>query len=105
MDDAPAHGDHIGISSITFVEVVYLAEKGRIDAGTFVALLADLKRSDTTFAEIPVDWRVGQAMQSVPRSEVPDMPDRIIASTAVAFNVPVISRDGKIKLSRVSTIW
>jgi PIN domain nuclease of toxin-antitoxin system len=105
MDDAPVHGDHIGISSISFMEIVYLAEKGRVDSGTFAAMLADLRRPDTTFAEVPVDWRVGEAMHRVPRSEVPDMPDRIIASTAVAFNVPVISRDGKIRLSRVSTIW
>ncbi len=55
MNDAPFHGDHIGVSSITFVEVVYLAEKGRIDAGAFAALLAELRRSDTTFAEVPVD--------------------------------------------------
>jgi PIN domain nuclease of toxin-antitoxin system len=84
---------------------VYLAEKGRIDPGTFAALLANFRRADTTFAEVSVDWRVGQAMHEVPRSEVPDKPDRIIAATAVAFRVPVISRDGRIKLSSVPTIW
>ena len=105
MDDAPANGDHIGISSITFIEIVYLAEKGRIGEGTFAALRADMKRTSTTFAEVPVDWQVGQAMHQVPRSEIPDMPDRIIAATAVALGLPVISRDGRIKLSSIPTIW
>jgi predicted nucleic acid-binding protein len=45
------------------------------------------------------------AMAGVSRAEVPDMPDRIIAGTALAANVPVISRDGKITLSAVRTIW
>ena len=34
-----------------------------------------------------------------------DMPDRIIAATALTLGVPVISRDSKIQLSSVSTIW
>jgi len=38
-------------------------------------------------------------------TQIPDMPDRIIAATAVHLNVPIISRDGKIKLSDLDTIW
>jgi len=36
---------------------------------------------------------------------VPDMPDRIVAATAVYYSVPVISRDGKIRASNVQTVW
>ncbi len=105
IDDAFARGNRVGISSITFVEIVYLVEKGKIDPRTFSALEAELNRRDPTFQEVHVDRRVGQAMQMVRRAEVPDMPDRIIAATAVALGVPVISRDGKIRLSNVPTIW
>ena len=105
IDDADAYGDQIGISSITFAEVVYLSEKGRIDSMTFAGLLAKLDRVDPTFVEVPFDRHIAQAMLLVARSEVPDMPDRIIAATAVHLAVPVISRDGKIRLSNVSTIW
>ena len=38
-------------------------------------------------------------------SEVPDMPDRIIAATALHLRVPIISRDGKIRASQFETIW
>jgi predicted nucleic acid-binding protein len=37
-------------------------------------------------------------------AQIPDMPDRIIAATAVHLNVPLISRDGKIRVSGVNTI-
>jgi predicted nucleic acid-binding protein len=39
------------------------------------------------------------------RSEIPDMPDRIIAATAIHLGVPVLSRDGRIRASSVRTIW
>lgn len=105
IDDAFRDGDRVGISSITFVEIVYLTEKGRIDPQTFSGLEAELDIPDPTFVEVLVDRNVGRAMRTVPRDEVPDMPDRIIAATAVAHSVPLISRDGKIQLSSVRTIW
>jgi predicted nucleic acid-binding protein len=33
------------------------------------------------------------------------MPDRIIAATALRLGLPLISRDHRIQLSEVSTIW
>jgi PIN domain nuclease of toxin-antitoxin system len=44
-------------------------------------------------------------MRQVPRADVPDMPDRIVAATAVYYGVPVISRDARIRASNVQTIW
>ena len=44
------------------------------------------------------------AMLEVPRAAIPDMPDRIVAATAVYFGVP-ISRDGRIRASNVQTVW
>ena len=44
-------------------------------------------------------------MRKVSRAEVPDLPDRIVAATAVYFGVPVISRDGRIRSSAVQVFW
>ncbi len=44
-------------------------------------------------------------MKTIPRTVVPDMPDRIVAATGVYFGVPVFSRDGRIRASIVQTIW
>jgi hypothetical protein len=44
----------------------------------------------------PLDRLVADALESVSRSEIPDLPDRIVTATAAALRVPLISRDGKI---------
>jgi predicted nucleic acid-binding protein len=44
-------------------------------------------------------------MHRVARTEVPDLPDRIIAATALHLGIPVISRDRKIQQSTLTTIW
>jgi predicted nucleic acid-binding protein len=48
---------------------------------------------------------VADALQLTDRSEVPDMPDRVIAATAAALGVPLVSRDAKISASAVQTLW
>jgi PIN domain nuclease of toxin-antitoxin system len=55
--------------------------------------------------EAPVTIEIVDAMLTVPREEIPDMPDRIIAATALYFGVPAISRDGNIRSSKIQTIW
>jgi PIN domain nuclease of toxin-antitoxin system len=55
--------------------------------------------------EIPVTGKIASRTREVSRDAVPDMPDRIIAATALELSVPIISRDGKIKASGLNTIW
>ena len=105
MDEAEKQDQKIAISSISFVEMVYLIEKGKIPSGLFSQLVREIREPDSVFAEIPVNIAIARAMSKVSSVEVPDMPDRIVAATAVELNVPVISRDGKIQLSSIATIW
>jgi predicted nucleic acid-binding protein len=48
---------------------------------------------------------LADTLGQVQRDEVADMPDRIIAATALALGVPLFSRDRKIRESQVLTIW
>src|SRR5258708_21692969 len=105
MNTTGKNGHEIAVSAITLVELVYLIEKGRIPPQQFSTLAAELEDPDSMFVEIPVDLKIARAVTRVDVTQVPDMPDRIIAATAVQHNVPVISRDGKISLSSVKTIW
>jgi len=105
IDSAAAAGDTVLVSGITFVEMVYLVDKGRIDAATYEVVLEALERPRAVLVEAPVDRAVAQAMRQVPCTEIPELGDRVIAATAIAYGVPVISRDGKIRLSSVPTIW
>jgi PIN domain nuclease of toxin-antitoxin system len=105
IEGAASAGEQIAISSITLAEMVYLIEKGRIDAASLDRLITALDTTKAVLVEIPFDRLVAETMQSIPRSEVPDFPDRIIAATALHWNVPVISRDRKIQATTLKTIW
>ena len=105
IEQIAADGDEVGFSSITLAEIVYLSEKGRIASSTLNRLLAEVDRQDALLIEIPFDRKIARTMPSIDRSQIPDLPDRIIATTALYFDVPLISRDRKIQLSVVNTIW
>jgi predicted nucleic acid-binding protein len=48
---------------------------------------------------------VSDSLRNIPRDEVPDMRDRIIAATGLYYNVPILSRDSRIRTANLKTIW
>ena len=105
LEDATQRSMPVFISSITLIEIIYLQEKGKIPAGTLVRLENALRVQDSVLQVADLTTAVAMAVSRVSRDDIPDMPDRIIAGTALHFGVPVISRDGKIKSSLLATIW
>ncbi|MBD2335677.1 type II toxin-antitoxin system VapC family toxin [Calothrix sp. FACHB-156] len=105
IEQIASDGDQVAFASITLAEIVYLSEKGRISALTLERLLASVDARNAVLVEVPFDRHIAQALCLVNRTQVPDLPDRIIAATALYLGVPVISRDSKIQLSSVNTIW
>ena len=95
----------MAFSSITLAEIVYLSEWGRINSTTLDLLLREVESDDALLVEIPFDRNIALTLRQVDRSQIPDLPDRIIAATALYLNVPVISRDRRIQLSSIDTIW
>jgi PIN domain nuclease of toxin-antitoxin system len=55
--------------------------------------------------EIPMDTAIVLALRQIPREQIPELPDRIIAATAVHLDLPLISRDRTIQASNIATIW
>jgi PIN domain nuclease of toxin-antitoxin system len=75
----------IYISAITLIEVNYLSTKKTFPySGVFPRLIALATDPTECLEVLAVGLDIAQAMDFVPRTEVPDMPDRIIAATAVA---------------------
>ena len=105
MDDAAHAGHGIALSPISLAEIVYLVEKNRLPVSAYDDLKAALADSGYVIEEAPFTADVVEALRQVPRAQVPDMPDRIVAATAVHLRVPVISRDGRIQSSNIQTIW
>ena len=105
IDEAARARQGIGLSPISLAEIVYLVEKNRLPASAYVELKNALADPDYVIEEVPFTVEVVDAMRQVPREDVPDMPDRIVAATAVFFGVPAISRDGCIRASNIRTVW
>ena len=95
----------VAVSSISLVEIVYLEERHRIPAGTRRRMFDALRDPSTVLQEVPVDTNIADALSRVDAAQIPDMPDRIIAATALHLQVPIISRDSKIRASEFVTIW
>jgi len=105
IDNAAAERHRIAVSSISLAEVVYLIEKNRLPLSAYDDLKAALADPGHVLKEAPFTVEIVDVLRQVPRAAVPDMPDRIVAATAVYFGVPVISRDGRIRASSVQTVW
>ncbi|MEZ4864602.1 MAG: type II toxin-antitoxin system VapC family toxin [Caldilineaceae bacterium] len=105
FEDAANQGELITISSITLAGIVYLSEKGRIALTALQLILAELNSAVAMLTETPVDRSIISAMSSINRNNVPELPDRIIAGTAIHLQVPSISRDSKLQASPITTIW
>jgi len=95
----------IALAPSSLAEVVYLVEKKRLLPSAYSDLRNALANPNHVLEEAPFTADVVEAMRQVARDSVPDMPDRIVAATAVYFGVPVISRDGRIRASTVQTVW
>ncbi len=105
IDKAAAARRTIELAPISLAEVVYLIEKSRLPPSAYSELRNALANPNHVLNEAPFTVEVVEAMRQVPRGTVPDLPDRIIAATAVYLEVPLISRDGRIRASQIQTIW
>lgn len=95
----------IYVSSMTLIEIVYLTEKGKIAPDVLTLLRDALDDLTTAYRLYEIDRTVADTVALIPRTIVPEMPDRIIAATALYLNLPLVTADHKIRASNVQTIW
>ncbi len=105
IDSAINDGDQIGLSAISLAEMVYLIEKNRIPGTALEDILAATGDPKNVLHPVSLDQRIAVAMREITRQDIPDLPDRIIAATARFYNVPVLSRDRRIRAANIETIW
>jgi PIN domain nuclease of toxin-antitoxin system len=105
IDEAAASGAPTYISAVTLVEVVYLVERGRIAANAFEMFVSELEKDNPAFTIVPLDSEIAGLLRQIPRNVVPDMPDRIIAATALHLGLPLVTRDRRLQSAGIQTIW
>jgi PIN domain nuclease of toxin-antitoxin system len=105
IDGAALSGIPTYISAVSLVEVVYLVERGRIAADAFERFTHELGQEYPAFKIVPLDDNVVNSLRRIPRDVVPDMPDRIIAATALHLGLPLVTRDRRLQAAGIQTIW
>lgn len=105
LNAAVSQGSGIAVAPISLAEIVYLEEKQRVDGQTLAVLLGTIADAAVPIELAAMDANVAAAMREVPRDIVADMPDRIIAATALSLGLPLVTRDAAIRRVGIETIW
>jgi PIN domain nuclease of toxin-antitoxin system len=105
LDETLDADETVYVATVSLVEIRYLIEKGRLPESTYQQLVVALHDPAVSMALVPLDAGVVRAITRVPRTEVADLVDRIIAATALYLNAPLVTRDRVLRASSVPTIW
>jgi PIN domain nuclease of toxin-antitoxin system len=108
IETATTAGKAVVVASISIVEIIYLVEKGRLPPDAYERLGEALRDASSPLVVAALDSGVANAITRIPRDLVPDMPDRVIAATALHLGLSLITRDGKIRAAEVpglTTVW
>ncbi len=63
------------------------------------------EKGETGLVVVDLTVEVVKALSKVPRKVVPELPDRIIAATALYLGLPLISRDRAIQQASIEVVW
>jgi len=105
IENTIAAGDVVYVPAICLVEITYLIEKGRLPTVTAERIAERLSQPDSGLVVAPLDRDVAEHVAKIPRAQIPDMPDRIIAATASLLGLPLVTKDGRIRSGTLATIW
>jgi PIN domain nuclease of toxin-antitoxin system len=105
IEDVIERAENVDVPAISLVEAIYLHERGRITAEALRRLEVALADPVSGLIVAPLDGPVASALPKIPRAAVPDMPDRIIAATAVHLDLPLVTRDRCLQAAGLKTVW
>jgi PIN domain nuclease of toxin-antitoxin system len=105
IEEALRNGEPVCVSAISVVELIYLVEKGRLPRDFLVGVQGVLNDPESGFVPVPLDAIVATRVEQVPREIVPDLPDRVVAATALQLGLALVTCDSQIQATKLPTIW
>jgi len=104
VNRATRRGDVLGVPAVCLFEVAQLEERGRIKLLLPFEDWCDLLESSAALRILSLDLGVVSEARALPTLRDPF--DRLIAGTAMAHGVPLISPDQRVAGSgRLSVVW
>jgi PIN domain nuclease of toxin-antitoxin system len=104
IDGARRAGEAIAICDVSFLELAVLVRKRRLQLTmSFESFLEGL---ESRFTLLPITAKSCARISALPSNFPKDPADQVIAATALAEGIPLITADRAIRRSRaVRTIW
>jgi len=94
------HGNaQILVPTIALVEVIFLAQRRRVSQDVLARVLRLPDDPDATILVVPLDMAVVHTVADFGPAAVPELADRVIAATARALNLPLLTVDHAIAQS------
>lgn len=104
IEAARKNGTGLALCDISLLEIATLERKGRIQLAT--SLESFLREVEARFDILPITGRACVLARGLPKHYPKDPADRIIAATALAEGLALLTADREIRRSEVvQTIW
>lgn len=105
ITDAEQAGELV-VSVATFLDLWYVTQTTKAVTAEQLRSLRDRLESSGTVTIEPVNLAVTDAWRGIPRAVLADPWDRLIVATAIALQVPLVSKDEAIQASGlVTVVW
>lgn len=80
--------------------------RGKVPRHCFSDLVLYIRENPSNYRVAPLDLQTNLYVSIIPRQRIPNMPDRIIAATALRYNVPLIAKDEHLhSYKMLATVW
>lgn len=98
--------DGIVVSTATLIDLWYVTQTTQAVSASQLSELRALLISSPAIALQPLDLTIADAYTAIARELLKDPWDRLIVATARALQLPLVTKDGRIRRSGlVETIW
>ena len=85
--------------SIALVEAIFLSQRKRVSETLLARVLELQEDPDASIAVVPLDMAVVRTLNDFGPAAVPELADRVIAATARALQLPLLTVDPAIVAS------